>query len=86
MPERLPARPEILSWAPEPRRPRYLRLALVEASLRACCQRTKQRPGEQRGAKIAQVVLAGPLAQASWHMSTGAEPFAATGPAPALAA
>jgi Transposase len=50
--------------------------ALVEAATHACThpayrdryQRTKSRLGKQRGAKVAQVDLAGRLAEAIWHV------------------
>ena len=64
--------------------PRYLRWALVEAATHASrhplyrhrYQRTKQRLGKQRGAKVAQVDLARRLAEAIWHMLTHNQPFA----------
>jgi transposase len=74
--------------------PRYLRWALVEAATVACrhplyrgrYQRTKQRLGRQRGAKVAQVDLARRLGTAIWHMLTRNQPFAPAGaPAPMTA-
>jgi hypothetical protein len=38
-------------------------------------QRTKQRLGRQRGAKVAQVEIARRLTRAIWHMLTNNEPF-----------
>lgn len=74
--------------------PRYLRWALMEAAVGACkspvyrerYQRTKQRLGSQRGAKVAQVDLARRLAESIWHMLTRNETFAPRGATPALAA
>jgi transposase len=74
--------------------PKYLRWALMEAALHACrheiyrdrYQRTKQRLGKQRGAKVAQVDIARRLAEAIWHMLTRNEPFAPAGATAALAA
>ncbi len=74
--------------------PRYLRWALVEAATHACThpayrdryQRTKQRLGRQRGAKVAQVDLARRLAEAIWHMLTRNQPFAPAGATDPLAA
>jgi transposase len=74
--------------------PKYLRWALVEAAVHACrhphyrdrYQRTKQRLGKQRGAKIARVQLARELATAIWWMLTTNEPFAPTRPPAAKAA
>jgi transposase len=74
--------------------PRYLRWALMEAALHACrhefyrerYQRTKQRLGKQRGAKVAQVDIARRLAEAIWQMLTRNQPFAPAGAASALAA
>ena len=56
----------------------------MEASTHACrhqldrdrYQRTKRRPGKQRGAKVAQVDLARQLSEAIWHMLTRNQPFA----------
>jgi transposase len=64
--------------------PRYLRWALVEATMhasrhpayRARYQRTRQRLGRQRGARVAQIELARRLARAIWHMLTNNQPFA----------
>jgi transposase len=74
--------------------PRYLRWALVEAATHASrhpvyChryQRTKNRLGRQRGAKVAQVDLARRLAEAIWHMLTRNQPFAPAGATDPLAA
>jgi len=74
--------------------PKYLRWALMEAATHACrhqiyaarYQRTKQRLGKQRGAKVAQVDIARRLAEAIWHMLTRNQPFAPAGATPALAA
>lgn len=71
--------------------PRYLRWALLEATMHALrhpaysdrYQRTKQRLGRQRGAKVAQVEVARRLTHAIWHMLTNNEPF---NPAPGGAA
>ena len=74
--------------------PRYLRWALIEATMHACrhplyrdrYQHTKQRLGRQRGAKVAQVDLARRLAEAIWHMLTRNQPFAPASAADPLAA
>jgi transposase len=74
--------------------PKYLRWALLEAATHACrhdvyrdrYQRTKQRLGKQRGAKVAQVDIARRLAEAIWHMLTRNQPFAPAGATRALAA
>jgi transposase len=74
--------------------PKYLRWALIEAATNACrnpryherYERTKQRLGRQRGAKVARVELARTLTEAIWHMLTKNEPFAPVGPAMDLAA
>ncbi len=50
---------------------------------RGCYQRTKQRLGKQRGAKVA---LARRLAEAIWHMLSRNQSFAPRGAANALAA
>lgn len=68
--------------------PKYLRWALIEASVHACrhpayrerYERTRQRLGRQRGAKVARVDLARQLCEAIWHMLTKREPFAPAGP------
>jgi transposase len=74
--------------------PRYLRWALIEATVHASrhpayrdrYERTKQRLGKQRGPKVAQVDLARRLAEAIWHMLTRNRPFAPAGaPAPMTA-
>ena len=64
--------------------PRYLRWALIEASIHACRHpafrdrylRTRRRLGRQRGPRVARVELARSLATAIWHMLTKNEPFA----------
>jgi len=64
--------------------PKYLRWALIEASMHACrhplyrdrYQRTRTRLGKQRGPKVAQVDLARKLAEAIWQMLTRNQPFA----------
>ena len=69
--------------------PKYLRWALVEASLHARThpayreryERTRQRLGRQRGPRVAQVDLARRLAHAIWHMLTRNQPFAPAGAA-----
>jgi len=68
--------------------PKYLRWALLEATMHALrhpvyserYQRTKQRAGRQRGAKVAQVEIARRLTRAIWHMLTNSEPFNAAAP------
>jgi len=74
--------------------PAYLRWALIEAATHAArdprylerYERTKQRLGRQRGAKVARVDLARQLAEAIWHVLTKNEPFHPTGPAMGLVA
>src|SRR6266487_1833822 len=74
--------------------PRYLRWALIEATMHASrhplyrdrYQHTKQRLGKQRGAKVAQIDLARRLAEAIWHMLTRDQPFAPAGATSPLAA
>jgi transposase len=74
--------------------PKYLRWALIEAATHAArdpryrerYERTKQRLGRQRGAKVARVDLARQLADAIWHVLTKHEPFAPAGPAIKLVA
>ncbi len=74
--------------------PKYLRWALIEATMHAArhplysdrYQRTKQRLGRQRGAKIAQIDLARRLAEAIWHMLSRNQPFAPAGAPSPLAA
>ncbi len=69
--------------------PKYLRWALMEASLHALShpvykeryQRTKRRLGKQRGPKVAQVDLARRLAEAIWYMLTRNQPFKPFAPA-----
>src|SRR3954451_14661033 len=68
--------------------PKYLRWALLEATMHALrhpayserYQRTKQRLGKQRGAKVAQIEVARRLTHAIWHMLTANEPFNAAAP------
>jgi len=75
------------------RGPRYLRWALLEASIHACrhplyaerYHHTKQRLGRQRGPRVAQVDLARRLAEAIWHMLTRNQPFAPAGASQVLA-
>jgi transposase len=74
--------------------PRYLRWALIEATNHACrhptykarYERTKQRLGKQRGAKVARVELARTLAHAIWHMLTRNQAFAPASATSPLAA
>jgi transposase len=74
--------------------PKYLRWALIEATMHASrhplyhdrYQQTKARLGKQRGAKVAQVDLARRLAEAIWHMLSRNQPFAPAGAASPLAA
>ena len=74
--------------------PKYLRWALIEAATHAArdahyrerYERTKQRLGRQRGAKVARVDIARKLAEAIWHILTKNEPFAPAGPAMLLVA
>jgi transposase len=74
--------------------PKYLRWALLEAATTACrhpvykqrYQRTKQRLGRQRGAKVAQIEIARRLTEAIWHMLTRNQPFAPASAASPLAA
>jgi transposase len=66
--------------------PKYLRWALIEAATHACrdphyrdrYQRTKQRLGKQRGAKVARVELARELATTIWWMLSKGEQFTPT--------
>src|SRR5258708_31171127 len=68
--------------------PKYLRWALIEAATHAArdahyrerYERTKQRLGRQRGAKVARVDIARKLAEAIWHVLTNHDPFAPAGP------
>ena len=91
----------VLVQPPTPRRgplakngPTYLRWALIEAATHAArdpryrerYERTKQRLGRQRGAKVARVDLARQLAEAIWHVLTKNEPFHPAGPAMGLVA
>ena len=74
--------------------PTYLRWALIEAATHAArdphyrqrYERTKQRLGRQRGAKVARIDLARQLAEAIWHVLTKNEPFHPAGPAMGLVA
>src|SRR4029077_17280112 len=74
--------------------PKYLRWALIEAATHAAraahyrerYERTKQRLGRQRGAKVARVDPARRLAEAIWYVLTKNEPFAPAGPAISLVA
>jgi len=74
--------------------PKYLRWALIEAATHAArdahyrerYERTKQRLGRQRGAKVARVDIARKLAEAIWHILTRNEPFAPAGPTMLLVA
>jgi transposase len=74
--------------------PRYLRWALIEATMHALkhrayaerYQRNKRRLGKQRGAKLAQIDIARRLAHAIWHMLSRNEQFAPRGAAFRLAA
>jgi transposase len=74
--------------------PTYLRWALIEATMHALkhpaysarYQRTKERLGKQRGAKVAQIDIARRLAHAIWHMLTRGQEFAPRGAAFRLAA
>jgi transposase len=74
--------------------PKYLRWALLEAATHACrhpayrdrYQRTKQRLGKQRGARVAQIDVARHLAEAIWHMLTRDQPFAPASATHALTA
>lgn len=67
--------------------PKYLRWALIEATIHASAhpayarryQRTRARLGPQRGPKVARVELARDLAGAIWHMLTKDEDFAPAG-------
>ena len=64
--------------------PKYLRWALIEASIHAKrhpayaihYQRTAARLGRQRGKKVARIEVARKLAEAIWHMLNNGEPFA----------
>jgi transposase len=68
--------------------PPYLRWALIEAAIHAArhpCyrdhhQRTKQRLGRQRGARVARVEVARKLTEAIWSMLTRSQPFAPARP------
>jgi transposase len=68
--------------------PKYLRWALIEAATHAArhpCyrdhhQRTKQRLGRQRGARVARVEVARKLTEAIWYMLTRQQPFAPARP------
>jgi len=74
--------------------PRYLRWALIEATIHASrhplyrdhYRRTAARLGPQRGRKIARIEIARKLTEAIWHMLTKNEPFTPAGPRLALVA
>jgi transposase len=74
--------------------PRYLRWALIEATMHALrhpayaarYERTKRRLGKQRGSKVAQIEVARRLSHAIWHMLTRNEEFAPRGAEYRLAA
>lgn len=74
--------------------PRYLRWALIEAAVHGCrhpafaakYQRTRQRLGKQRGAKIARVEVARRITHAIYWMLTREEEFNPRGPTATLAA
>jgi transposase len=74
--------------------PKYLRWALIEAATHAArdalyrerYERTKQRLGRQRGAKVARIDIARKLAESIWHILTKNEPFAPAGPTMLLVA
>jgi transposase len=74
--------------------PRYLRWAYIEAAQHACrhpsyrdlYQRTKERLGRSRGAKVAAITVARRLAEATWWMLTRNQPFAPAGATRVLAA
>jgi transposase len=74
--------------------PRYLRWALLEATMHALkhrayserYQRNKRRLGKQRGAKVAQIDIARRLCHAVWHMLSRNQEFAPRGAAFRLAA
>jgi transposase len=63
--------------------PRYLRWALIEATVhaarhpayRAHFERTRARLGKQRGPKVARIEVARRLAEAIWYMLTRDQPF-----------
>lgn len=67
--------------------PKFLRWALIEATSHASrhplykdrYQKTKQRLGKQRGAKVARVDIARKLAEAIWFMLSRKQPFAPGG-------
>ena len=67
--------------------PRYLRWALIEATMHASrhpayserYQRNRRRLGKQRGAKVAQIDTARRLTHAIWHMLSRNETFAPRG-------
>lgn len=74
--------------------PKYLRWALIEAAVHGCRhpafaakhQRTKQRLGKQRGAKVARVETARRITTAIYWMLTRQEQFNPRGPTLTLAA
>ena len=63
--------------------PRYLRWALIEATVHAArhpayaarFERTRARLGKQRGPKVARTDVARRLAEAIWYMLTRNQPF-----------
>jgi Transposase IS116/IS110/IS902 family len=73
--------------------PKYLRWAMLEATMHALrhpayadrCQRTEQRLGRQRGAKVAQIDSARRRTEAIWHMLTTNQPFTPLREAPLVA-
>jgi len=64
--------------------PKYLRWALIEATMHAAhhrayrehCERTKARLGRQRGPKVARIEVARKLGEAIWYMLVNGKPFA----------
>jgi transposase len=74
--------------------PKYLRWALIEAATHAArdaryrdrYERTKQRLGRQRGAKVARIDIARKLAEAIWYILSKHVPFAPAGPTIVLVA
>ena len=85
------------TWSSTGRRSRTgstRRWALIEAATHAArdpryrerYERTKQRLGRQRGAKVERVDLARQLAEAIWYVLTKNEPFHPAGPAMGLIA
>lgn len=74
--------------------PRYLRWALIEATIHAArhpaykdhYERTKTRLGKQRGATVARIEIARKLAKAIWYMLLRDQAFSPVDPATRLAA